>query len=86
MQMGLIHENAPELRVPYWIDGEGKEIKPLKLADFGDGYKVFYCFQHWCPECHSRGFPTLKYLVNNLSDKGFEFAVIQTVYEGEQIV
>jgi len=28
----------------------------------------------------------LKYLVDNLSDKGFEFAVIQTVYEGEQIV
>ena len=85
MQMGLIHEKAPELRVPYWIDSEGKKTKQVKLSDLGDGYKVLYCFQHWCPGCHSRGFPTLKYLVENLSGKGFEFAAIQTVFEGGQI-
>jgi len=85
MQMGLINEKAPELRVPYWIDGKGKEIKPLKLSDLGNGYKVLYCFQHWCPGCHSRGFPTLKYLADNHSDKGFDFAVVQTVFEGAQI-
>lgn len=52
------------------------------LADLGDGYKVIYCFQHWCPGCHSRGFPALKRLVDGLSDKGFGFAVVQTVFEG----
>jgi len=59
--------------------------KPLQLADLGDGYKIIYCFQHWCPGCHSRGFPTLKYLYDNLKDKGFSFAVIQTVFEGSEV-
>jgi len=82
MSIGISTHNAPELRVPYWIDGQGNEIAPIKLADLGDGYKVIYCFQHWCPGCHSRGFPTLKRMVDALSDNGFGFAVVQTVFEG----
>ena len=82
MSIGINHKKAPELRVPYWIDGEGNETKPVKLADLGQGYKIIYCFQAWCPGCHSRGFPTLKKLVDNLSGKGFGFAVVQTVFEG----
>lgn len=82
MQFGTLHNKAPELRVSKWIDAEGKELKPLQLNDLGAGYKILYCFQHWCPGCHSRGFPTLKYLHDNLKDKGFAFAVIQTVFEG----
>ena len=73
MSIGISASAAPELRVPFWIDGQGSPIDPVKLADLGDGYKVIYCFQHWCPGCHSRGFPTLKRLVDNLSDKGFGF-------------
>lgn len=83
MQFGELHNKAHELRVNDWIDGEGNSLtKPIRLADLGTGYKIIYCFQHWCPGCHSRGFPTLKYLHDNLSDKGFGFAVIQTVFEG----
>ena len=82
MSVGIVGKTAPELRVPSWIDGTGSPREPLKLADLGTGYKVLYCFQHWCPGCHSRGFPTLKRLVKELSDKGFGFAVIQTVFEG----
>ena len=84
MSIGISASAAPELRVPFWIDGQGSPIDPVKLADLGDGYKVIYCFQHWCPGCHSRGFPTLKRLVDNLSDKGFGFAVVQTVFEGAE--
>lgn len=85
MQFGSLNAPAPELRVGRWIDASGIEMdKPLKLADLGDGYKIIYCFQHWCPGCHSRGFPTLKYLSDNLKDK-FAFAVIQTVFEGGEI-
>ena len=84
MSIGISSQNAPELRVPYWIDGQGKPIEPIRLADLGDGHKVIYCFQHWCPGCHSRGFPALKRLVDNLSDKGFGFAVVQTVFEGAE--
>lgn len=84
MSIGISSKQAPELRVPYWLDGKGDRIDPLKLADLGAGFKIIYCFQHWCPGCHSRGFPTLKRLVDALSDKDFGFAVVQTVFEGAE--
>lgn len=62
MSFGKLRAEAKELRVDEWIDGEGRPMaKPLRLADLGDGYKIIYCFQDWCPGCHSRGFPTLKF-------------------------
>lgn len=83
MKFGGLYAKAPELRVEHWIDGDGNEMdKPLRLADLGDGYKIVYCFQHWCPGCHSRGFPTMKLLHQHLHDRGVAFAVIQTVFEG----
>lgn len=85
MQFGTLNAKAPDLRVSKWIDANGQDMAPLKLADLGEGYKIIYCFQHWCPGCHSRGFPTLKYLHDNLKDKGFGFAVIQTVFEGAKV-
>jgi len=84
MAFGKTHQPAPELRVPYWIDGEGEKIEQVKLSDLGEGYKVIYCFQHWCPGCHSFGFPALKKLIGSLSEKGFGFAVVQTVFEGAE--
>lgn len=84
MAFGHTHQLAPELRVGHWIDGQGNQLDGLSLSDLGDGYKVIYCFQHWCPGCHSFGFPMLKRLVDELSDKGFGFAVVQTVFEGAE--
>ncbi len=83
MTSGIYQQKAPELRVPYWIDGQGQERSPLKLSGLGEGYKIIYCFQSWCPGCHSRGFPALQKLVKVLSKFGFGFAVVQTVFEGE---
>ncbi|MGJ0395449.1 MAG: peroxiredoxin family protein [Methylocystis sp.] len=86
MQDGDIQCRARELRVDSWIDVGGRPMaKPLRLADLGDGYKIIYCFQHWCPGCHSRGFPTLRRLIDNLSGANVGFAVIQTVFEGPEI-
>ena len=86
MQFGSLNGLAHELRVGRWIDGNADPMdKPLRLADLGTGYKIIYAFQHWCPGCHSRGFPTLKYLHDNLTDKGFRFAAIQTVFEGSEV-
>lgn len=86
MQFGGLHDQAKELRVADWIDGDGHAMtRPLRLADLGDGYKVIYCFQHWCPGCHSRGFPTLRHLHQRLKDRDVGFAVIQTVFEGADI-
>ncbi len=76
---------APELRVSRWLDGYGRPCAPLKLADLGTGYRIIFCFQHWCPGCHSTGFPTMKRLVKALSPKGFGFAVVQTVFEGKEV-
>jgi thiol-disulfide isomerase/thioredoxin len=86
LQFGRLHNPARELRVNDWIDADGNRMdKPLRLADLGDSHKIIYCFQHWCPGCHSRGFPTLKFLHQKLSDKGVGFAVIQTAFEGADV-
>ena len=85
MNFGQLRNTAPELRVNNGIDADGKPmVKPLRLSDMKDSYKIIYCFQHWCPGCHSRGFPTLRFLHDKLKDKGFDFAVIQTVFEGAE--
>ena len=73
---------APELRVEQWIDDVGEPMAPLTLDSLGTGLKVIYCFQHWCPGCHSAGFPTLQQLVSALEPHGVGFAVVQTVFEG----
>ena len=73
---------APELRVAQWIDGDGKPRVSLTLDELGSNLKVIYCFQHWCPGCHSAGFPTLQRLVAALTPLSVGFAVVQTVFEG----
>lgn len=76
---------APELRVDQWIDENGNKTKPIKLADFEGKYKVIYCFQHWCPGCHSLGLPSLKELVEEFKNNDkIEFLAVQTVFEGAQ--
>jgi thiol-disulfide isomerase/thioredoxin len=86
MNVGMLNEPAPELRAPVWIDGGGVPTgRPLRLADLGDGPKILLAFQHWCPGCHSRGFPTLRRLYDALSPRGVGFAAIQTVFEGEEV-
>lgn len=83
MNLGIKDKTAPELRVPFWIGPHGEERDPLQLTELGRGYKLIYCFQAWCPGCHSQGFPTLQKLVDAFADKEFGFAVVQTVFEGE---
>ena len=74
---------APEFNVGDWIDSEGTKTTEVTLADFGSKFKVVYCFQNWCPGCHSKGFPDLKKMVEGIegSDK-IIFLAVQTVFEG----
>ncbi len=74
---------APELRVPYWIDGAGKELSSFTLADLGTQFKIIFCFKAECPGCHGRGFPLMQKLVKGLSGKGFGFAVIHTAFDDD---
>ena len=71
------------IRDSYWIDKNGDEREALKLAELGTGYKIIFCFKAECPGCHSRGFPTLKKLVDALKGKGFGFAVIHTAFDDD---
>lgn len=83
MRQGNIQNKAPQLRVAQWIDATGAPLqRPLRLDDLGAGWKILFAFQHWCPGCHSRGFPALKLLFDALHGKGVGFAAIQTVFEG----
>jgi hypothetical protein len=85
-QYGRLYHTAPELRVPIWIDAYGEPMEtPLRLDDLGDGYKIIFAFQHWCPGCQSGGFPTLQRLYRALKGRGFGFAAIQTVFAGEAV-
>ncbi len=74
---------APELRVPYWIDKDGNELKSLSLADLGNSFKVIFCFKASCPGCHARGFPTMQKIVSQLSDSNMGFAVIHTAFDDD---
>jgi len=74
---------APEFLIQDWIDAKGNKTEPIHLSDFKGKFKIVYCFQHWCPGCHSKGLPDLKTMVNALSDnKNIVFLAIQTVFEG----
>lgn len=74
---------APEFDVKDWIDANGNKTDQIKLSDFKGKFKVLYCFQSWCPGCHSKGLPDLNRMVRALAgnDK-VAFLAIQTVFEG----
>jgi len=76
---------APELNVPQWVDGTGNVMPPLSLKKYRGKFKIIYCFQSWCPGCHSQGLPTLQKMVSALKDNNnIVFMAIQTVFEGKQ--
>ncbi len=84
IQYGIAGYQAPEWKVDFWVDGEGNPSDAIKLADYKGKFKVIYCFQAWCPGCHSVGLPSLQKMVTELkgNDK-VAFLAIQTVFEGK---
>ena len=80
---GKMGEAAPELMVGKWIDKDGLPREEILLSNYEDKVVVLYCFQAWCPGCHSSGLPTLKKLVNHFQgNNAVSFLAIQTVFEG----
>lgn len=74
---------AAEFQVKDWVDAQGEPSAPLTLASLGDRFKVVFCFQSWCPGCHSKGFPDLKKMVETLQGNDrVAFLAVQTVFEG----
>jgi len=80
---GIAGLKAPELSVNQWVDKNGEKSAPITLADLNGKFKVIYCFQAWCPGCHSRGLPALQKMVSAVAGKeNVAFLAIQTVFEG----
>jgi thiol-disulfide isomerase/thioredoxin len=76
---------AAEFDVKDWVDANGNETSQVRLSDFKGKFKVVFCFQSWCPGCHSFGLPNLKKMVEALKDNDkVVFVAIQTVFEGYQ--
>jgi len=83
MKYGIKGHKAEEFKIAKWVDDQGREITPLHLTDFEGKFKVLYCFQSWCPGCHSRGLPALQQIIKALKDKeDVAFIAMQTVFEG----
>lgn len=85
METGIVGLPTAPLDNVRWIDENGGERSPLTLAELGQGFKILYFFQHWCPGCHAHGFPTFVRLAEELRDKGVGLAAIQTVFEGSDV-
>ncbi len=81
-RFGIGGQDAPELDINYWIDGDGKPANFSVKASAGK-WVFLKCFQNWCPGCHSSGFPTLKAFADEFhGHPSVAIAGIQTVFEG----
>lgn len=80
---GIQGQTAPAWQVAKWVDGDGNAIAPIELHHSNGQWRILFCFQSWCPGCHSEGLPTLRRLVDGLADQpGVVFLAVQTVFEG----
>lgn len=79
---GIIGRKAPSWQVTEWIQLP-QGTKSLDVADFSNKIIYLFCFQSWCPGCHSHGFPTLKRMIDIYQDNNeVVFVAIQTTFEG----
>jgi len=46
-QYGIQGQQAPELKLTTWIDGNGLSIDPIELNDYRDKVIYLYFFQDW---------------------------------------
>ncbi len=81
-RFGIDGQDAPELDIGYWIDGDGKPAS-FSVKESAGKWVFLKCFQNWCPGCHSSGFPTLKAFSDEFhGHPKVAIAGIQTVFEG----
>jgi len=83
---GITGQMAPPLDIAQWIDGNGNSTKAFNVAQHKGKWIYLKCFQHWCPACHSVGFPNLQKLKVAFPDNSkIVAAVIQTTFEGHSV-
>ena len=64
---GIRGQMAPEIKLDYWIDKDGKESR-FSVEENRGKWVLLKCFQDWCPGCHASGFPTLKAFADEFHD------------------
>ena len=47
VQYGIQGQQAPELNLTTWIDGDGNQIDPIKLSHYRGKVIYLYFFQDW---------------------------------------
>ena len=82
--LGIAGQIAPNWEVEQWFglpDGQSQ----LQLSNIGAPVVYLYCFQSWCPGCHSHGFPTMAAVRDRIGDDRAAFVAVQTVFEGHEV-
>lgn len=79
---GILNQPAPKWEVKQWFNlPDGKQA--LEVADLRNKVIYLYCFQSWCPGCHSHGFPTLQRVIEQFKDDpNVAIVAVQTTFEG----
>ncbi len=81
-ERGILGKPAPEWSVDHWLNLSPGKNK-IDIQDFHGKVVYLFCFQSWCPGCHSSGFPTLQKVMSRFKDNDeVAFVAIQTVFEG----
>ncbi|RMH19407.1 MAG: TlpA family protein disulfide reductase [Acidobacteria bacterium] len=79
---GIRGQRAPAWQVDAWFNLPAGRDR-LDVSDFRGKVLYVFCFQSWCPGCHSHGFPTLQAVYDRFKDdEGVAFVAVQTVFEG----
>jgi thiol-disulfide isomerase/thioredoxin len=81
---GILNQPAPVWSVQKWINlPEGRSR--IEIDDYRGKVLYLFCFQSWCPGCHSHGFPTLQKVISEFEgNDDLAFVALQTVFEGFQ--
>lgn len=82
--LGIAGRPAPEWEVPLWFD-LAPGASSLRLTDISTPVIYLYCFQAWCPGCHSHGFPTMAAVRDRFDADSVAFVAVQTVFEGYEV-
>ena len=79
---GVVGRRAPDWNVETWRRLPGG-AEHLEVGDLPGRVIYLFCFQSWCPGCHSVGFPAFRSAVERADgDRRIAFVAVQTVFEG----
>lgn len=82
---GILGRQAPAWEVQQWYNLPAGNNAP-DLEDYSGNVVYLYCFQSWCPGCHSSGFPSLLAAIEMFHDAtDVSFIAVQTVFEGFEV-